>query len=406
MGAHQSAFGDCGLRTTTVQGTKRIYPLTSIRFFAGIAIVLTHFSTTFWPGFQNLESHAVLQMCLIRVENLFACFASFFFLLSGYILAVVHLSKGREIEKRRFFESRFARIYPLFFVTLILDCPWMIVEKVHHYGWVSGLNRAMSIFMAHVVMVHGWNMQRLEGIDDPNWSLTAEVFFYVCFPVIGLALWRLKKRSQAWCAALAIYAVGVAISAGGLTWILSVWLHRPTMPLSSFSPVVHLSTFLLGVLVARIQSLHAERRGASISSRQANIGLALVFCGLLMAACFSHNVTAIKLFFTGILAPIFGVLIWGLSSAETTVSRLLSARWIVLLGNASFALYLIHIPVLRVFEHLPWQINLWVLLLYIFVCVGISVSTYLYFEMPAKEWMLCWFEERRLESAEKALIVP
>src|ERR1700721_2692681 len=88
-------------------------------------------------------------------------------------------------------------------------------------------------------------------------------------------------------------------------------------------PPLHLSTFALGVLLARWQTLRNDRRDkAPIRPWQVNLVLA----------------------------------------------RWLSGRWLVALGNSSYALYLIHTPILTLFLHFQWVAQMFYPV-YVTVCV-------------------------------------
>jgi peptidoglycan/LPS O-acetylase OafA/YrhL len=92
-------------------------------------------------------------------------------------------------------------------------------------------------------------------------------------------------------------------------------------------------------------------------------------------------------YFNGLLAPIFAGFIWALSVTPTRLSRWLCGRWLVALGNSSYALYLIHYPVLDLFRHFRWVTHM-CYLLYIALCLGISLLSFRYFETPVRLWLL------------------
>jgi peptidoglycan/LPS O-acetylase OafA/YrhL len=84
------------------------------------------------------------------------------------------------------------------------------------------------------------------------------------------------------------------------------------------------------------------------------------------------------------LIPLFTVVwLYGLAKEQTIMSRLFSTRLFVLLGNASFAFYLVHI------SYVNLRIKQWKLfpdrnfvLLWL-----ISIALYLLFEKPINEWV-------------------
>jgi peptidoglycan/LPS O-acetylase OafA/YrhL len=91
-----------------------------------------------------------------------------------------------------------------------------------------------------------------------------------------------------------------------------------------------------------------------------------------------------------------------LSCTGTFVSRLLCAEWLVALGNASFALYLIHTPMLHLFEYLGWQTRPLLYPVYLGLCVGLSLLSFRYFETPVRLWLLSCFHSRPVEAVEEA----
>jgi peptidoglycan/LPS O-acetylase OafA/YrhL len=86
----------------------------------------------------------------------------------------------------------------------------------------------------------------------------------------------------------------------------------------------------------------------------------------------------------GFLSPAFGAIIYGLA-LQPRWGSFLEARWLVLLGDASYSLYLLHsIVISKVFDrlpHLPWWLR---------VCAAVaatlaaSLFSYLVVEEPAR----------------------
>jgi peptidoglycan/LPS O-acetylase OafA/YrhL len=95
----------------------------------------------------------------------------------------------------------------------------------------------------------------------------------------------------------------------------------------------------------------------------------------------------------GLLAPIFAGFVWALSVIPTPLSRWLCGRWLVALGNASYGLYLIHLPILSVFRHFRWVTHAFYPV-YLALCVGLSLLSFRYFETPDRLWLLERFHTR------------
>ncbi|MGC2545099.1 MAG: hypothetical protein WA426_04585 [Silvibacterium sp.] len=121
---------------------------------------------------------------------------------------------------------------------------------------------------------------------------------------------------------------------------------------------------------------------------------------------------AILLFVTGpwvsLLAIPFAILIYDLAARDSLISRLLGTRLIVLLGGASYAIYLLQEPV-RSWLHLllrgSWDIGVnkggFDALLNPVVLVLFSIVVFRYWEEPVRKWLRRWFNRH---SARKAVV--
>jgi peptidoglycan/LPS O-acetylase OafA/YrhL len=370
--------------------SRKISPLTSVRFFAAFLVLWHHSVRVFLPVFGSGDAHSVPEDFSGIVSLAFPVSVSFFFLLSGYVLSFVYLRNGQAIDKSGFFAARFARLYPLYFVVLVLNMPKLLMSEVQQHGTKIGLTKTAEIFAANLVMVQGWYTSRLLRINVPTWSLCGEVFFYLCFPLLGVSLWKLRG-TRLWMTALALYVGGQAL----------VWAMRPhlSIEMALSLPPLHLSTFALGVLLARWQTLRNDRRDkAPIRPWQVNLVLALLIGGVLFSVRLVPFFGVPAPYNNGLLAPIFAALIWTLTVIPTPLSRWLSGRWLVALGNSSYALYLIHTPILTLFLHFQWVAQMFYPV-YVTVCVGLSLLSFHYFETPARLWLLEQFHAHSLRNA-------
>ncbi len=357
-----------------VRRPEKIHALTSLRFFAALFVVQFH---AMW-GFLPSVTH---ETWLGRVVTLGFVSVSFFFLLSGYILGVVYLRGGGPVRARDFFRARFARVYPLFFLTLVLDTPNLFLARLGTYGLKSAVVKTSVTFLGNAAMLQAWILQ-LRGIDNPNWSLSVETIFYLSFPLLGVALWKLRGASL-WLVAGLVYVGGQAV-------VLLVAPHLNADPdLAKFLPLLHLSTFALGVLVARWQSLQPRRVSPGAAPWLVTPWLValLAAAGFAAVVYFAPAIPTANLY-DGLLAPIFIGVIWAFSHPEWLPAKLLSAKWLVVLGEASFGLYLFHIPVLHLFEHLGWSRRTPFFPLYLASAIGLSVVSFYFFETPMRKWIL------------------
>ena len=319
----------------------------------------------------------------------FTTSVSFFFLLSGYVLARVYLRKDDVIDTSSFWAARFARIYPLYFVVLTIDSQQLLGAEVQKHGLASGLVKTSKIFVANALMMQAWDTSRLLRLNVPTWSLSAEIFFYLCFPVLGGWLSKLHGKAL-WMTATGVYVGGQTL----------VWVVRPHLSIQTLLslPLLHFSTFALGAMLARAQTLREQRRrGIEAPFWQVALALAGGVAGILLSILMMPLFHVPGPYNNGLLTPVFAMIIWGLSAAKTSVSRWMCTGWLVALGNASYALYLIHSPLLSLFRQFHW-VGAWCYAIYLAVCLALSLLSFYYFETPVRLWLLHRFDSRRMET--------
>jgi peptidoglycan/LPS O-acetylase OafA/YrhL len=370
---HVEAEGSFVVDPGTSKRAARIHPLTSLRFFAALMVVLYHTLPSGTPGFSP-------SGFLGQSRSIWFASVSFFFFLSGYILAVVYLRGDKLLDRRKFWAARFARVYPLFFVTLVLATPSELVPHIATYGFSKGSFMTFRIFCIQAVMLQAWIPQLRHPIDFPNWSLSVETLFYLTFPFLGSLLWKLRG-ARIWVAALLIYVVN----------LVAVRTVAPMLggDYSVFFPLLHLATFMLGILLARWQERTINPSHVPpVQHWQVYAALLIAIAGYVGVV---GNLSHIPKEYVadGLLTPVFACIIWGFSSTDTRIARLFSLSWLVILGDASYGLYLIHIPVWEeIFVRLHAQEKPIMYLLYLGTCIGLSVLSFYFMEAPTRKWLL------------------
>ena len=347
-----------------------MHPLTSLRFFAAMYVVLFHTAPV-------MQQKPLPQSWLAAFLSKGYVSVSFFFLLSGYILAIVYLREGRPVQARRFWAARFARVYPLLFAALLLDLPRFLHYELSRHALAQSLLNTGAMLSADALLLQAWSM-RLQGLDAPSWSLSVEALFYALFPVLGWALWK-RRREQIAGTALFLYA-------GGQCGIYAV-SHALPPSITLYQPLLHLPTFLLGICLAKWQGFEGRVNGSPGTVR---LYSALIAAVLLCAAALLGHLPYVLLQ-DGLLAPVFAALIWACSYPGTHIARWLSAPWLVLLGEASYGLYLVHMPVLGYFARLGGPLTGLFYAVYLAASISLSVLSFRFFEAPTRRWILRLF---------------
>lgn len=344
-------------------------PLTTLRFVAALYVVLFHTL----PG----EYRYLGQYCV----NLGYSSVSFFFILSGFVLAIAYAQGPDSPDPRAFWRARFARIYPLFLLTVCLDLPNLFFARLAKYGFLATAVRTTITFLATVFMLQAWWPQRLEGLDNPNWSLSVEAVFYLLFPLIAASLWRRTGRSAVQLLLL-FYASGLVLVA------VAMRIHLPEESLF-YLPVLHLAEFVEGILIARLfVSYGATNHGRAMLHK---LTLPIV-CGTFVSFyCLARwpLVVPKPLLHDGALLLVFGPLIVLFASGQPQIEKIFSQPLLVLLGEASYGLYLWHMVLWHYLgSFVAGSVLGWRYVAYLLFAVALSVFSFRFIEQPARRWLL------------------
>jgi peptidoglycan/LPS O-acetylase OafA/YrhL len=297
--------------------------LTFLRFLGATSIVFFHFGRTAsslaWANtFWNRANASV----------------SFFFVLSGFVLAHVYAAKGIP-RARDFYVARIARVVPMYWIALALVVLFGPKQPPAPTAWI----------WLSALLLQSWWIGYSQILNVPGWSLSVEVFFYLLFPMLLRAMTRMRTTT----------ILGVAAAVWGLNVAAHAILYRWTDPyqypylrdFTFYSPFTHLSTFVAGLAGGIVfDRLHQVLRRVAIPLMLATTAAFFATLWLLpdQATHYLHN---------GLLAPLFVLFLWGLGSdPDFIVSRLF--RWSPLeaLGEASYGIYILQLPVLFIFHAL------------------------------------------------------
>jgi peptidoglycan/LPS O-acetylase OafA/YrhL len=390
------AFGDNSARRTPhMAQTSTIPALTSLRFFAAAAILLLHYRDLLGP------LPAVVRTLIIGGQ--FG--VTFFFLLSGFILTYTYETwfAGNVSGSGywRFQTFRLARIYPTYLLGLLLDTPIQIVARdigsetpVYWAAWVVNLF-GLQAWTPGAPFTLVWN--------TPSWSISTEFFFYACFPFICSYLFSNVRTAASVTgmfvsvilASTAVYAVVLyqIYVVHELRWDVSYGIQH-------YLPLLRVPEFITGCLVGRLFMLGQDADTSLVrffsSAARRNlvviVCLALIFIRILMPA-YTGPFRLLWLLdnaskFSFFMLPFAGI-IYAIASGRTLLTGLLTLPLLVLLGEASYALYITHWVGQSILNagllgsaKTPWMSGVFMLL-----SIVASVIIYRYFETPCRKWL-------------------
>jgi peptidoglycan/LPS O-acetylase OafA/YrhL len=372
----------------------RLDALTGLRFFAALAILLFH----------ETDGHlAAAPPLVMRYLKSGFMSVSLFFVLSGFILTYNYLTIERRssLARPEFWAARFARIYPVYLLGLALGLLPFVHNLLRREGSPgSVLLEGTGVVASTLMLVQAWIPRAACRLNCPGWSLSVEAFFYLIFPALGLLLVRLRGR-QLLLALAVTWVVSVVLFAaawiGVGSWAPSgeeIALLRRTL---RFFPLLRVAEFAFGMLVGLV---FLERRDeASAFGASPQVLTLVAFAGLVVGVPLRAT-GALEAVHQQLLLPLFGLLVYGLAYGRGLMARALAAPFVVLLGDASYALYILHGPVhawlgaadgaLRTGFHS----SAWWVPMYAAVTIALSIATYRLIEVPARDYLKKWIGGR------------
>jgi peptidoglycan/LPS O-acetylase OafA/YrhL len=336
-----------------------LVPLTSVRFLAALRVAVYHFvswgdKAYWWRG---------LLATPISV--------TYFFVSSGFLLAYNYSERSDlgQMDSTRFLLGRVARLLPVYFLGLLVAIPLLLQP-----GNFSLRKTTLTVFL-----LQSWFPNSVLYWNSPAWALSDLAFFYLCLPVL-LKLTRSASRKT--CLLIGGFAwavsVGLAVAYVYLNPDRLAQLNPPRSPgfwlyVLKYNPLVRLPDFIMGTMAGRFFLLTGGFR------RQISSAVFLVSTSLLLAFLLLGHLISYPVINSGLLAPLLAVIICSLASGGRAAD-FFKQPWFVALGQSSFCLYMLHIP-LWAFLYRPsfkyWNIGVLLLI------ALISLALYEWIEKPA-----------------------
>jgi peptidoglycan/LPS O-acetylase OafA/YrhL len=340
--------------------------LTGVRFIAAFSVLVFHYGASF-------AEHSGLPGPLSNILHNGYLGVSLFFMLSGFILTYTH--QEDQINGQFMFDfymARFARIYPVYILALVIALPVLSYK-------LSLISAAKVLFM-----VQSWTLPENDSSYVwvmQAWTLSVELFFYILFPALLLVTKRLTAIPTGVVAAISaalIVIFGISSIAPGT--LMSTDDILKYLPL----PFIRTAEFVYGIMLCRLTVLYPGFSKV-ISSSLLEI---FVITSILIIMAFTSD-AQIKALVT-ILA---GVLIVQLATGNGVVSTILSSKPLLLLGGASYSLYLLQGPVRAICDQIvPHPFDRFASP---FITIIGSIVVFLFWEQPCRKVILSIYGSTR-----------
>ncbi len=329
------------------QGSPRFEALTGARFVAALVVVVYHL----WRDGWSTGTWGELGGRLVAHGS---AAVSFFFVLSGFVLAWSLSTSTTTPAATALWARRGRRLLPMFVVSLVVAVPIAVAitraETAAAVDAAAGASaHVWTVFwprlIVHVLLVQAWIPGWELVINPPAWSLSVEVAFSFFLPWLWRPVWSFAGRrpwgmlGALWAWSLVSTALYLALEPDGVA--LSHKVHARWLDVLRYHPLVRLPELLAGVVLARL--VRDGYRPPAWSAAAGAVGIA----GIVVVAGLWGGGPSTVLTHNGLLVPAFSAVVVGLATAPSSwLARLLALRPIVWLGDASYALYLLHVPLL------------------------------------------------------------
>ncbi|MFI7295237.1 acyltransferase family protein [Streptomyces sp. NPDC050121] len=300
---------------------RQVLGLDGLRGLAALYVVLFHCWLYTFPGYPDSSAPPWLDGLM------FGRLAVVFFLvLSGFSLAISPARHGwRSGGVVQFLRRRAWRILPPYWAALVMSLiiSWFVVPA-SHFGPPTGSS----------ILVYGLLGQDMFTAPTPNgafWSIGVEAELYVLFPLLLFV----RRR---WSAAVLVVCVTLPVIARGLMAADASPVEGANWLAPHLAPV-----FVAGVVGAGIVVASDRVRRLPWGWFAVLAALPVLALGVVRGSVWTVN----HYFWVDLaIAPAMTMLIAAVATGRPAVLvRLLTARPIRSLGDFSYSLYLIHLPI-------------------------------------------------------------
>jgi exopolysaccharide production protein ExoZ len=340
------------------QGKGTIYSLQALRGLAALAVVLQHTMSMWWAD--------ILHTSVPITFNGFTG-VDLFFVISGFIMPFSIRRTGSHAHNAgQFLQRRLERVVPLYWICTFAKIAILLLLPS---ASESGLGTPWHVISSFFFLPSFNPLGNVGPLLQIGWTLNMEVIFYL---LIAIALWIGAPLRYFLPPTLVLLASGYLLHLPP-----GIPFDRENMPL--------LAEFLLGLVLAARYRARMRTGGKPLPAVLATPVFAVAFFVLF----FSSHAFVMPLFFAGFLAM---AIVGSALELEAKVGRYIP-RFLLLLGDASYSIYLTHwflVSVVRKIVLLPQLAGIHTfalpLALMLTLSLGVGILVYHFVESPINRY--------------------
>lgn len=343
----------------------QIISLDALRGIAAIAVIFWHYQHFYYD--DNLLIPVSKNVSTMPMYNIFFPFYDYgylavqlFWIMSGFVFAYVYPAHAM-VKTSSFAINRFARLYPLHFITLIIVCIIQYFYLSQFEKFAIYEQNDLYHFILNIGMVSAWGFEYGPSFNAPIWSVSVEILAYICFWI-----------SRRW-----IFKFG---------FLLPVLVATVTLLLSLKFPSVKIifqciSCFFIGTLIYLFYCKFCRWKIFSAFT------ILILFIIPIVLILLPFKVEGQFIIFS--FAPAFVLLVVYSNNLFVIIMPRLS-KW---LGAISYGVYLWQIPIQLLLIGLIFMgavdvkifSEIWMIMLFIALILLVSHLSYFYFEKPMRK---------------------
>ena len=306
---------------------KRIVALDGLRGIFCLLIVFEHYSPVYIPSI-------IYEFPLIRHSYIVV---DFFFVLSGYILALKYWESIKDLKSlKTFYLKRLFRLYPL---VLLTSSIMFLIELITYFNFKNvkndavGINEIFQRYLNDIFLVNSSNVLGAHAMNIPSWSISAEFFCYLLF---GVYLFYFKKVK---------YLIHFCL----LGFIIISFSNDIGFSTFTFGYIRGIISFLIGVILFKEQKL------LNFKSRKIHQYYIVILFGLSLYLL-KLKITVLNSFLSIALPFFFMLSIHNILTCKGFLTKFLNKPFITRIGELSFSIYLNHFLVVLILPRLIFQV--------------------------------------------------
>jgi len=315
----------------TITPKDKIHSLTGLRAFAAIWVVIYNMSMFEGvdPGFvRNIDWGIYKYFISYGYTGV-----DFFFFLSGFVISYIYQDNFTKNIQRdniiKFYKLRLGRIYPLHFSILIL-----IIILANYGVFPYNLNIKYGPTLLNLTLTDSWGFYSKGSWNSPAWSLSAEWFIYLLYPFIAFML--IKEESTRYYAKL-LATISI------IFFIMNLDISNTTDIDDGVGGLVRVTFgFITGCIL-----FNFYRKKTLQKLPWDLIGILMFAIMLISQIMFFDDIMAVNVI-SYIAITIF---LYALVHSKNILKFIFANRISVYLGKISFAIFLLHMPVMKIIGH-------------------------------------------------------